>query len=78
MGKYPEDSEFKEYVNKFNRLMEKKAEGLSVEDEKELLEKFLSDIRRFVHWRKLEISSGEYLPFRDYRSLREEGGRRGI
>jgi oligoribonuclease (3'-5' exoribonuclease) len=78
VGKYPEDEEFKEYFDKFNKFIAKKEEGIPIEKEKKWLEDFLSDIRRFIHWRKLEISSGKELPFRDYRSLRGERGRRGI
>jgi hypothetical protein len=77
-GKYPEDTEFRDYFKRFSALMKKREEGISVEKEREMLEDFLSKMRHLVHWRKLEISAGKDLPFGDYRSLRGERGRRGI
>ncbi len=77
--KYPDDRELKEYLEAFRDFYSKREEGsLSREEEKERLVWLKSEINNIVHWRKLGMSAGRVLPFRDFRSMRGETGRRGI
>jgi hypothetical protein len=75
--KYPEDKELKGYLANF-KAFNKKRPGLSRAEEKKGLAALISDLKHKVHWRKLGMSSGKDLPFKDYRSLRGEVGRRGL
>ena len=77
--KYPDDKELKEYLQAFQDYYSEKEEGkLTRESEKERLVWLKSEINHIVHWRKLGMSAGRVLPFRDFRSMRGEIGRRGI
>jgi predicted RNase H-like nuclease (RuvC/YqgF family) len=78
LAKYPEDEELKEYSAEYTSFLERKEEGLKREIEKKKLSALVSDLRQLIHWRKLGMSSGKDLPFKDYRSLRGEVGRRGL
>lgn len=78
LGKYPEDDELKEYSTEYASFLERREEGLKREVEKKKLSSLISDLRQKIHWRKLGMSSGKDLPFKDYRSLRGEVGRRGL
>jgi hypothetical protein len=75
IAKYPEDDEIKEFFADFESFLKDKKSGESV-DEKDRLSKFLSDMKHIVHWRKLDMSSGKDLQFKDYRSLRGNAGTR--
>ncbi|MDP6459557.1 MAG: hypothetical protein QF829_02040 [Candidatus Hydrothermarchaeota archaeon] len=75
--KYPEDNELKRYFMNF-KAFNKKIPGLSRAEEKKELSALISDLKHKVHWRKLGMSSGKNLPYKDYRSLRGEVGRRGL
>lgn len=75
--RYPEDKELKKYLAGFKTYNKKRA-GLSRAEEKKGLSDLISDLKHKVHWRKLGMSSGKDLPYRDYRSLRREIGRRGL
>lgn len=77
LGKYPDDEELKGYLADFNSFF-KKREGMSREEERKRLSSIISDLKHKAHWRKLGMSSGKDLPFKDYRSLRGEVGRRGL
>ncbi|MDI6654378.1 MAG: hypothetical protein QME59_00640 [Candidatus Hydrothermarchaeota archaeon] len=73
--KYPSDGEMRNYLKTFSAFYEGRKE-MKKEEEKKKLSELLSDINQKVHWRKLGMSSGKELPFKDFRSLREEiGGR---
>ncbi len=74
LDKYPQDTEMKDYHDAFTAFYEKRSGGVT--EVKRLLE-FVSDIEHLAHWRKIAMASGKELPFRDYRSLRGERGRRG-
>lgn len=74
--KYPNDEEMRSYLKTFSAFYEGKKE-MKKEEEKKRLSELLSDLNHKVHWRKLGMSSGKELPFRDFRSLRGETGRRG-
>jgi hypothetical protein len=76
--KYPEDGELKKYLASFKAFSKKREAGLSREEEKKGLSALISDLKHKVHWRKLGMSSGKDLPYKDYRSLRGEVGRRGL
>lgn len=76
--KYPEDGEIKGYLSSCQAFNKKRKAGLSREEEKKGLSALISDLKHKVHWRKLGMSSGKDLPFKDYRSLRGEVGRRGL
>ncbi len=69
--KYPEDDEVREYHNAFKDFFEKGNKNLKK------LQKLVSDAEHLAHWRKIAMASGKGLPFKDYRSLRTETGRRG-
>ncbi len=75
--RYPEDKELKGYIANFKAFSKKRPE-LSREEEKKGLSDLISDLKHKVHWRKLGMSSGKDLPYKDYRSLRGEIGRRGL
>jgi len=76
VAKYPEDDEIKEFFADFKGFLKDKKSGELV-DEKDRLSKFLSDMKKhIVHWRKLDVSSGKDLQFKDYRSLRGDAGTR--
>lgn len=78
LEKYPDDEDLKEYSAKYASFLERREEGLKREIEKKKLSALVSDLRQLIHWRKLGMSSGKDLPFKDYRSLRGEVGRRGL
>jgi hypothetical protein len=78
LEKYPDDDELKEYSAEYTSFLERREEGLKREVEKKKLSSLVSDLRHMIHWRKLGMSSGKDLPFKDYRSLRGEVGRRGL
>lgn len=78
LEKYPEDEELREYRDDYASFLERKEEGMKREVEKKRLSSLVSDLRQKIHWRKLGMSSGKDLPFKDYRSLRGEVGRRGL
>jgi len=73
LSKYPDDGEMKEYYDKFFPFYEKR----SGEADKPKLEEFITEIDHIIYWRKIAMASGKGLPFKDYRSLRGETGRRG-
>ncbi len=73
MRKYSDDDEMKEYYDKFFPFYEKR----SGKADKARLEKFITEIDHIIYWRKIAMASGKGLPFKDYRSLRGETGRRG-
>ena len=76
VNKYPEDNELRDYFKAFEDFYEKREE-LDRKKEKERLIWLESEINHIVHWRKLGMSAGRVLPFRDFRSMRGETGRRG-
>ncbi len=76
IAKYPEDDELKEFFTGFESFLKDKKAG-EVIDEKDRISKFLSEIKQIVHWRKVDMSSGKDLQFKDYRSLRGKTGIRG-
>ncbi|NOZ59166.1 MAG: hypothetical protein GXO66_06285 [Euryarchaeota archaeon] len=77
--KYPDDGELREYLQAFQDFYSKREEGkLTRDEEKERLVWLKSEINHIVHWRKLGMSAGRVLPFKDFRSMRGEIGRRGI
>jgi hypothetical protein len=78
LDRYPGDEELKGYLADFASFLKKREEGMSRSDEKKRLSALISDLRHKIHWRKLGMSSGKDLPFKDYRSLRGEVGRRGL
>ncbi len=67
--KYPKDDEVAEFLQAFDSYLEAK-EGMSREEEKERLVWLKSELNHIVHWRKLGMSAGRVLPFKDFRSLR--------
>ncbi len=71
LHKYPEDDEMKEYHDAFRDFF-----GRGNKNAKRL-QKFIADAEHIAHWRKIGMASGKGLPFKDYRSLRTETGRRG-
>jgi hypothetical protein len=74
--KYPNDEEIKVYFNDFLSFIEERKKGMKPEKEKKEISEFLSNLRHIIEWRKLGMSSGSRLPYKDYRSLRGERGRR--
>ncbi len=78
LEKYPDDEDLKEYSAEYASFLERREEGLKREIEKKKLSALVSDLRQLIHWRKLGMSSGKDLPFKDYRSLRGGVGRRGL
>lgn len=74
--KYPNDEEMGSYLKTFSAFYEGRKE-MKKEEEKKKLSGLISDLNHKVHWRKLGMSSGKELPFKDFRSLRGETGRRG-
>ncbi len=73
LDKYPDDDEMKEYYDALFPFYEKR----NGKADKAKLEEFITEIDHIIHWRKIAMASGKGLPFRDYRSLRGETGRRG-
>jgi len=75
VNKYPEDEELKDYYDNFNDFYE----DIGKVDRKEEKDKFAwikSELNHIVQWRKLGMSAGRVLPFKDYRSMRGSiGGR---
>jgi predicted RNase H-like nuclease (RuvC/YqgF family) len=78
LNKYPQDEELEEYRGEYASFLERREEGLKREVEKKRLSSLVSDLKQMIHWRKLGMSSGKDLPFKDYRSLRGEAGRRRL
>ncbi len=78
LEKYPDDDELKDYRSEYASFLDRREEGLKREVEKKKLSSLVSDLRHMIHWRKLGMSSGKDLPFKNYRSLRGEVGRRGL
>lgn len=78
LERYPGDEELKDYLADFTAFLKKREEGMDRNEEKKRLSSLISDLRHKIHWRKLGMSSGKDLPFKDYRSLRGEVGRRGL
>jgi|TARA_B100001971_G_C18258024_1_gene583972 hypothetical protein len=76
-NKYSDDSEINEYLVRFNNF-NKKRSGLNRDNEKKELKTLISDLKQKIHWRKLGMSSGTNLPFKDFRSLRGSGGNRSL
>jgi hypothetical protein len=71
--KYPDDDEIKEYYDAFFPFYERRS-GMA---DKDRLEEFITEIDHIIHWRKIAMASAKGLPFKEYRSLRGETGRRG-
>lgn len=67
--KYPQDEEMRSYLKTFRAFYEGREE-MKKEEKKKKLSELLSDICHKVRWRKLGMSSGTELPFKDFRSLR--------
>lgn len=73
LRKYPDDDEIKEYYDVFFPFYERR----SGKADKARLDEFITEIDHIIHWRKIAMASAKGLPFKDYRSLRGETGRRG-
>lgn len=67
--KYEDDAELREYYENFMEYYESIGKS-ERELEKEKLAWIKSELNHIVHWRKLGMSAGRVLPFKDYRSLR--------
>lgn len=75
--KYPRDTKVNDFLNEWLDLRNRRKTGLSREDEEEQLVWLLSELSHIVNWRKLGVSGGRVLPFRDFRSMRGDRGHRG-
>ncbi|MFQ6105554.1 MAG: hypothetical protein ACE5NL_00585 [Candidatus Hydrothermarchaeaceae archaeon] len=76
--KYPRDREVKDYLNMLNAFHERKEGCMDPKEEKQRILSLISDLKQMVHWRKVGMSSGMELPYKDYRRMRGETGRRGL
>ncbi len=74
--RYPKDDEVAEFLQAFESYLKAREEGMSREDEKARLVWLKSELNHIVHWRKLGMSAGRVLPFKDFRSLRGGTGGR--
>jgi hypothetical protein len=75
--KYPNDTEVGEFLNHWLELRAQRKANIPREEEKICLVWLLSEFSHIVEWRKLGMSSGRVLPFKNFRSLRGDVGKRG-
>ncbi len=74
VNKYPDDKELEDYYGNFNGFYDDIGK-VDKTEEKDKLAWIKSELEHIVHWRKLDMSSGRVLPFKDYRRMK--GSTRG-
>ena len=73
--KYPKDKEIEDFAKDFAKFCDRRT-ILKFNRELKELKELVTYMRHMVHWRKLSMSAGKDLPWKDLRTMRGKTGGR--